>query len=190
VRILAATGEDLPQAIRNREFREDLYYRLNVVPIQLPPLRERLDDVPLLVRHFLAAASRKFDREIAGVPPAVMERLQRHHWPGNVRELENCIERMVVLARSTDLSVEDVPPQVGGAGDVGEGSSEAFELPAEGLQLSELERDLILQALRRSRGSLGPAARLLGISYKTLQYRVRKFGLERETFQSDRPETE
>jgi len=190
VRILAATGEDLPQAIRNREFREDLYYRLNVVPIQLPPLRERIDDVPLLVRHFLAAASSKFDREIAGIPPAVMERLQRHHWPGNVRELENCIERMVVLGRGTDLCVEDLPPQVSGAHDPADGSPEGFELPAEGLQLSELERDLILQALRRSRGSLGPASRLLGISYKTLQYRVRKFGLERETFQQDPPEIE
>jgi DNA-binding NtrC family response regulator len=184
VRILAATGEDLQQSIRDREFREDLYYRLSVVPIQLPPLRERIDDIPLLVRHFLGMASRKFDREPPRVPAAVMEALQRHHWPGNVRELENCIERMVVLARGPSLGPEDLPPQIGGVDDSPTGNAAGFELPAGGLQMAELERSLIRQALRRSRGSLGPAARLLGISYKTLQYRVRKFGLEREAFLS------
>jgi two-component system NtrC family response regulator len=191
-RILAATGEDLQQAIRQREFREDLFYRLSVVPIRLPALRERIEDIPLLVRHFLAAAGRKFERELPSVSPRTMERLQRYTWPGNVRELQNCIERMVLLARGDTLSDDDLPRQIGEARGIGAGTPDGFELPPGGIQLPELERHLIRQALDRSRGSLGPAAKLLGISYKTLQYRVRKFGLERETFltEGDSPHSE
>ena len=109
VRILAATGEDLEQAIRQRSFREDLYYRLNVVPIRLPALRERCEDVPVLARHFLEVAGRKFDREPPTIAPETMERLQLYVWPGNVRELENCIERMVVLSRGSRLTDDDLP---------------------------------------------------------------------------------
>ena len=177
VRILAAAGEDLEQAIRERTFREDLYYRLNVVPIRLPALRERVEDIPLLVQHFIDAAASKLGREPSTVAPEVMERLQLYAWPGNVRELENCIERMLVLSRGSRLTVEDLPPTVRqepGDSNVG---TDGFELPAAGVRLPELERHLILQALKRSRGSLGPASRLLGISYKTLQYRIRKHGL-------------
>jgi len=185
VRILAATCENLEQAIRRRSFREDLYYRLNVVPIELPPLRERPDDLPLLIDHFVSRAAKKFGRGGLGVAPEVVDRLQRHAWPGNVRELENCIERMVVLAREPRLTLRDVPPAVGRPFAAGAGELDGFELPLDGVRLPDLERHLIQQALRRARGSLGPAARLLGISYKTLQYRIRKFGLERETFQDD-----
>ena len=184
VRILAATGEDLEQAIRDKTFREDLYYRLNVVPIQLPALRERPEDIPLLVDHFLGLAAGKMGREAATITPEAIEQLQRHAWPGNIRELENCIERMLVLSRGPRITVEDLPPQVRKGAEAGSGVN-GFDLPAEGVRLVELERSLIEQALDRSRGSLGRAARLLGLSYKTLQYRVRKYELDREEFDPD-----
>jgi two-component system NtrC family response regulator len=182
VRILAASCEDLERAIRNRTFREDLYYRLNVVPILLPPLRDRLEDLPMLVDHFVSRAARKFGREGISVAPEVLDRLQLHNWPGNVRELENCIERMVVLARSDRLTSDDVPPGVGIPVEAAFENLDGFELPAGGIRLPELEKHLIEQALRRTRGHLRPAARLLGISYKTLQYRLRKHELDREDY--------
>jgi DNA-binding NtrC family response regulator len=182
VRILAASCEDLEQAIRNRTFRDDLYYRLNVVPILLPPLRDRLEDLPMLVDHFVSRAAKKFGREGISVAPGVLDRLQQHTWPGNVRELENCIERMVVLARSDRLTVDDAPPGIGIPAEMSLEDLEGFELPTGGIRLPDLEKHLIQQALRRSRGQLRPAARLLGISYKTLQYRMRKHELDREAF--------
>ncbi|MDH3626875.1 MAG: sigma-54 dependent transcriptional regulator [Acidobacteriota bacterium] len=178
VRIVAATSDDLQQAIRSRSFREDLYYRLCVVPIHMPPVRERDDDVPLLVDHFLQRATRKFDRPPVHMAPEVLERLQRFSWPGNVRELENCIERMMVLSTGDRLSLADLPLHMRDGARAGEGSAESFELPVDGVILGDLEARLIQQALSRTRGSLGPAARLLGISYKTLQYRIRKHGLD------------
>jgi DNA-binding NtrC family response regulator len=181
VRIVAATCDDLEEAVRRKAFRDDLYYRLNVVPIHLPPLRERREDVPLLLDHFLSAATRKFGREPLGATPEVLDRLQDHPWPGNVRELENCVERMVVLARSSRLSLEDLPPAVRKGPEAREGAAAGLDLPPGGVSLVELERRLISQALRRSHGRLRPAAQLLGISYKTLQYRIRKHGLEPET---------
>jgi DNA-binding NtrC family response regulator len=185
VRILAATCEDLQQRIRQRTFREDLFYRLNVVPIELPPLRERREDIALLVQHFLESAARKLDREPPALAPEALERLRLQPWPGNVRELENCIERMVVLSRSERLTADDLPPAIRLDADRPAASVGGFDLPAEGVRLAELERHLILQALERSRGSLRPAAKLLGISYKTLQYRIRKYGLDREGFLPD-----
>ncbi|HEU5181989.1 MAG TPA: sigma-54 dependent transcriptional regulator [Candidatus Polarisedimenticolia bacterium] len=180
VRILAATGENLEEAIRRRTFREDLFYRLNVVPLHLPALRERSEDIPLLVRHFAESAARRFEREPISVSPEVMDRFQVHPWLGNVRELENCIERMVLLARGPRLTPADLPPDLREAAAPGAVAGAPFELPPAGVRLPELERHLIVQALRRSRGSLGPAARLLGISYKTLQYRIQKFAIERQ----------
>ena len=185
VRILAATSDDLEQSIRQKTFREDLYYRLNVVPILLPPLRERIEDVPLLLDHFLAAAARRLERDLPSITPETAEHLQRYSWPGNVRELENCVERMVVLARGPRLTVEDLPEVLRQGPEAGREVS-VFELPASGVRLPELERHLIDQALRRTRGSLGPAARLLGVSYKTLQYRVQKHRMDRQSFDPHR----
>jgi transcriptional regulator with GAF, ATPase, and Fis domain len=185
VRILAATGEDLEEAIRQKTFREDLYYRLNVVPLHLPPLRERVEDIPLLVDHFVSSAAQRFGREAPGVSPEVLDRLQVYPWPGNVRELENCVERMVLLAREPRLSLADLPSAIGKGPDEAGVPGADFDLPPLGVRLPDLERHLIVQALRRSRGSVAPAARLLGISYKTLQYRIRKHGLEREAFGTD-----
>ena len=180
VRILAATGENLEEAIRRKTFREDLFYRLNVVPVTLPPLRERTEDLPLLVHHFVTAAAARFGRDGLTISPEVMDRLQMHPWLGNVRELENCIERMVLLARGPRLTSVDLPPDLRKGPEAHAGAGGAFELPPSGVSLPELERHLIVQALRRSRGSLGPASRLLGISYKTLQYRIQKFDIERK----------
>jgi two-component system NtrC family response regulator len=182
VRILAATSEDLEQAIRHKTFREDLFYRLNVVPIPLPPLRDRVEDIPLLVNRFLTATAEKLGREPLSLAQDALDQLQRYPWPGNVRELENCVERMVVLARGQKLTVDDVPPAIRRGVEAG-GSCAGFELPPAGVSLPDLERHLIREALRRTRGNLRPAARLLGISYKTIQYRVRKHGLEREAFE-------
>jgi transcriptional regulator with GAF, ATPase, and Fis domain len=180
VRILAATGERLEEALRKRTFREDLYYRLNVLPIHLPPLRERVEDIPLLVDHFLSRCAERLGREPPGIEPEVIDRLQAWPWSGNVRELENCIERMVLLARGPRITVADLPRDLREGPSAAAGEAGAFALPPGGVRLADLERDLIVQALRRSRGALGPAARLLGISYKTLQYRIRKHGLEPE----------
>ncbi len=183
VRILAATCDDLEQSIRDRSFRDDLYYRLNVVPIAMPALRDRIEDIPLLVQHFLVAGATKFQCEASELTADALQRIQQYRWPGNVRELENCVQRMLVLSRGTRLTVEDLPDSLR-ADSEPEGSADGFDLPAAGVCLPELERHLIRQALHRTRGSLGPAAKLLGISYKTLQYRIRKHDLGRDIFES------
>jgi len=180
VRIVAATCEDLEESIRGKRFREDLYYRLSVVPIRLPALRERSEDIPLLTDHFLSKAISRFGREAVSVAPEVLDRMQAHSWPGNVRELENCIDRMVLLSRGQRLVADDLPPAVQRGPDPGDMPEDSFALPPQGVALEELESHLIRQALQRTRGSLGPAARLLGISYKTLQYRIRKYELDLE----------
>jgi len=179
VRIVAATSEDLEEAIQSRVFREDLYYRLNVVPIVLPPLRDRAEDVPMLLEHFVRRAAERFERVVPAIAPEVVERCVRYAWPGNVRELGNCVERMVVLARAATLGVDDLPPNIRD-GPTATGPADGFTLPADGVVLDNLERHLLIQALKRSSGSLGPAARMLGISYKTLQYRIRKHRIEKE----------
>jgi len=188
VRILAATGENLEEAIQKKLFREDLYYRLNVVPIHLPPLRDRREDIPLLVQHFLDAAAAKFSREAPQITPEVMECLQVYSWPGNVRELQNCMERLLVLTRDPKVTADDLPPNLRDGVDPTTIGSNGFDLPADGVRLTDLERHLIHQALKRCNGNLRPASRLLGISYKTLQYRVRKHGLDREVA-DNRPTT-
>jgi two-component system NtrC family response regulator len=185
VRILAATGEDLEEAIRHRTFREDLYYRLNVVPIHLPPLRDRREDIPLLVKHFVECGARKFSRDVPGIAQDAMERLQSYPWPGNVRELENCVERLLVLTRGPRLGLAELPANLRDGVATASPGANGFDLPPEGVRLSEVESHLIRQALMRCRGHLRSAARLLGISYKTLQYRIRKYGLEREAGSAD-----
>jgi two-component system NtrC family response regulator len=180
VRILAATSLDLDEAIRQKSFREDLFYRLSVVPIHLPPLRERQEDIPLLVHHFLQSAARKLGREAPRIGPDAMERLQAHAWPGNIRELENCIERLLILSSGERLAVKDLPANLRDGVEAGSGGANGFRLPPAGVRLTELECHLIRQALQRSPGNLRGAARLLGLSYKTLQYRIRKHGLEKK----------
>ncbi len=193
-RILAATAQDLEASIAENRFREDLYFRLNVMPIEIPPLRERVEDIPLLVSHFVEQCGARLAKKVRGVTPAVLEILEQYPWPGNVRELENVIERMLVLADDEWLEERLLPRNIrrkevlrfapaaraesaarnGGAGHA---QSEPFQLPARGVVMEELEMDLIRQALSRTGGRIEPAAQLLGITYKTLQYRIKKYNL-------------
>jgi DNA-binding NtrC family response regulator len=175
-RVIAATGADLEAAIAAGTFRADLLYRLAVLTLRVPPLRERAGDVPLLIEHFARAATRRAGRPPIAFTRAALERLSSHPWPGNVRELRNVVEQVVALTPGERCDAADLPVQVLGRASPGAGAH-GFALPDTGVRLAEVERSLIAQALRRSGGRLAGAARLLGISYKTLQYRCRKHGL-------------
>jgi transcriptional regulator with PAS, ATPase and Fis domain len=178
VRLIAATNRDLRAALEERTFREDLYYRLNVVPIDIPPLREHKQDIPGLVDHFL----KRFAKENAGskplekVTPAAMKLLMEYHWPGNVRQLENIIERAVALSTGPVLDVDDIHLDQRGAPAAGSGSG---FLP-EGMTLEQYEDDLIREAMRRAGGNKSEAARLLGLSRNALRYRLSKLGVSDE----------
>jgi two-component system NtrC family response regulator len=175
VRVVAASNRDLPQLVRDGDFREDLFYRLNVVPVELPPLRERRDDVPLLAKAFLEQAAARHGRDIGSLPPGIVRALMDHSWPGNVRELANAVERLVLLAEDDGLRVEDLPAAVRGGED---GEAAPVKLPADGLQWEVMEESLLRQALDRTSGNRAAAARLLGLSYKAFLYRLEKFGLD------------
>ncbi len=174
VRVVAASNRDLPQLVKEGLFREDLFYRLNVVAVELPPLRDRRDDVPLLARSFLDDASARHGREVGSFPPAIVRLLMDYGWPGNVRELANAVERLVLLAEDEGLSVEDLPAPIREAVD---SSAASIRLPAEGLAWDAMEESLLQQALDRASGNRAAAARLLGLSYKAFLYRLEKFGL-------------
>ncbi|MCC7170526.1 MAG: sigma-54-dependent Fis family transcriptional regulator [Planctomycetes bacterium] len=185
VRVIAATSEDLDEAIANRSFREDLYYRLNVVPIEVPPLRDRSEDIPLLLDAFARRAAARHDRPVHRIHQDVVERCCEYAWPGNVRELQNVVERMVVLARGEELGLDDLPEAIRASSEpTASARTDALALPNDGVSLAELERKFIVEALARSKGSLGPAARMLALSYKTLQYRVRKYRIEKGEYLS------
>jgi len=171
VRLIAATNRDLAAALADGAFREDLYYRIAVVTLPVPPLRDRKDDLPLLVGHFLAEAGAAEVR----LDPGFIDGLRRHDWPGNVRELENAIRRALVLRASPELlTAADLPPEVG----LPARSRPPIEIPDEGLSLAEVERDLIRAALEKAQGNQSQAARLLGITRQTLLYRLEKHGLK------------
>ena len=174
VRVVAATNRDLQQLIADGSFREDLFYRLNVVPITLPPLRQRQGDIPRLVAHFL-------DKYKAGdktITNEAMEALAAYPWPGNIRELENAIERIVILAATDELGLEDLPSEVRAGVAPGASRTHLFELPEDGLDLEELEMDLLRQAMDRSGGSAIKAAKLVGLTPKTLEVRMHRLGLQ------------
>jgi DNA-binding NtrC family response regulator len=170
VRVIAATNRNLEERVRKGEFREDLYYRLRVLPVSLPGLRERPGDVPLLVKHYIDLFNREFKREVQGASPEAMELLESHSWPGNVRELRNAVERAMLLTESTVLAEEDfhvLLPQ--------NPVAEQFRLPAGGVKFEELERELVIQALERAGGNQTRAAALLGMNRDQIRYRVEKF---------------
>jgi two-component system NtrC family response regulator len=175
VRIVAATNSDLDQAVAEGAFRSDLYYRLAVVQLAVPPLRERRDDIPLLAAHFLARFSERNRRSGLSFPPAVFSLFDRYPWPGNVRELENTVERMVVLSRGDVLSLDALPDPIAGAAT--ETDRALLRLPDGGVDFESLEKDFIQQALRRTQGNRSQAARLLGMTRSTLLYRMQKFDL-------------
>jgi two-component system NtrC family response regulator len=174
VRIVAASNRDLLRRVGEGTFREDLYYRLNVVPIRIPPLRERQEDIPLLVEALLARASGRHGITLEPLSSAVLRRLMDHPWPGNVRELANLLERLVLLADGGRIREEDLPEELRAAA-TPEGCP--FRLPPGGLVWEEMECGLLKQALELAEGNRATAARLLGLSYKTFLYRLEKFGL-------------
>jgi two-component system response regulator AtoC len=172
VRVVAATNQDLQQLIADGRFREDLYYRLNVVPITLPPLRQRPGDIPLLVAHFLEkynAGKKTFASEATRM-------LVEYPWPGNIRELENTIERIVILAAGDEIDVSDLPAEVR-AGSGSMVGKPVFLLPQDGCDIEEVETDLIRQALDRSGGNAGRAAKLVGLTTRMLEARMQRLGL-------------
>ncbi len=186
IRVLAATNQDLAARVAAGDFREDLFYRLNVVPIQVPPLRERRSDIPLLCEHFLERFAQQKGLELKTLSPEVAEALTRYDWPGNVRELENLLERMVVLAEDEVIGSDSLPPKLldPAAGELTNGGLEELpevELPPQGLNLKaavdQMERKLILKALQRSGGNKTQAAALLGLNRTTLVEKMKKMGL-------------
>jgi DNA-binding NtrC family response regulator len=178
VRMIAATNRDLRAALEEGTFREDLYYRLNVVPIDVPPLREHKEDIPGLVEHFLAQLNKDNGKQIRGVAPQAMQTLVSFHWPGNVRELQNIIERAVTFTRGDRIEATDIHLDAGPT----KGSSSAPEFLPPGITLDNWEDEMIREALRRANGNKSQAARLLGLTRNALRYRLSKIGI------SDDPE--
>jgi len=179
-RIVAATNRDLELLVEERQFREDLFYRINVIHIPLPPLRSRGNDILLLAQHFIEHYATTFRKTVSGMSAAVAQRLLAFSWPGNVRELQNCVERAVALTRMSEIVVEDLPAKVQGgeSGDTPPGD-EATE-PDGFLSLDELERRHILRAMDIYRGNRGSAADALGIDRKTLYRKLRAYGYPKE----------
>ena len=174
VRILAATHRDLEQAMRDGTFREDLYYRLNVVTIQIPPLRDRREDIPLLLDHFLHKFAEKNRREVTGLTAAARDAFLKYDYPGNIRELENLVERAVLLCRGRVIDLEDLPAAVR-PGERSADQPESRRLPD---ILGQIERQTIREALERCGGVQTQAAEALGISERVLRYKMKKYGLE------------
>jgi two-component system nitrogen regulation response regulator GlnG len=202
VRVIAATNKPLEAAVAAKQFREDLFYRLNVVRIHIPPLRERLEDIPLLVNYFLKKISREQQQQPKSIATSVIKALEKYHWPGNVRELENAIRRAIVMAKSGAILLSDLPPEISGqnaggasisttVGVAGEAAStnaaalarQLFQLARRDPKLKVIpavERELIIQALKETNDNQVHAAKLLGITRATLRKRIDKFGIQRE----------
>jgi two-component system nitrogen regulation response regulator GlnG len=201
VRIIAATNKPHEQAGAARQFREDLFYRLNVVRLHIPPLRERREDIRLLVNYFLKKFSRDQQRSPKSVTPAVTKALEQYHWPGNVRELENVVRRALVMAKGDALLISDLPAEVSGQGastlgapmTSGPGDAAVSDAASLARQLFQwarrdpklkviptIERELVIQALKEANGNQVHAAKLLGITRATLRKRIEKFGIMRE----------
>jgi len=172
VRVIAATNRNLEEEVAAGRFRSDLYYRLNVLPIALPPLRSHPEDVPLLVEYFIDAFNTEFRKRVLGATPAAYTLLERYGWPGNVRELRNVVERAMLLSEGQRLDAKDFTAVSNGAG-----ATHDFELPAAGVNVEQLERSLVIQALQRASGNQTRAAALLGLNRDQIRYRIEKFGL-------------
>ncbi len=177
VRIIAATHRNLPARVEDGAFREDLYYRLAVIPLDLPPLRNRAEDIPDLVQQFFLKSREKHDRTDLAFPTSLLPCFTAYSWPGNVRELENVIERLVVLAAGNEISLSDLPEPLRRQRPVTEVLH--LELPPLGISLEAVERDLIEMALKKFNWNQTHAARYLDISRKTLMYRMEKHGIQR-----------
>jgi transcriptional regulator with GAF, ATPase, and Fis domain len=173
VRVIAATNRDIPQMVGDGRFQEDLFYRLNVIPIHIPPLRERRDDIPVLVEHFIAKHAKRAGKRIDGVAPGVIEALQSAEWPGNVRELENAVERAVVLAPTSTISPEAVR-----VSSVGSGTASSLPSLVLRQNLDWTERETVRRALDSAGGVKKDAAEIMGISQRALSYYLAKHRVE------------
>jgi two-component system response regulator AtoC len=175
VRVIAATNRSLHEEVKKGRFRDDLFYRLDVMSVALPPLRERRDDIPLLVKHYVDAFNTEFRKKIQRVTPDALAALTRYGWPGNVRELRNAVERAMLLSDGSELGEEHFPMLQAADGQL----SAEVALPAAGINLEALERSLVVQALERSGWNQTRAATLLGMNRDQIRYRIEKFGLEK-----------
>jgi two-component system response regulator PilR (NtrC family) len=180
MRVIAATNQDLTKMVADGRFREDLFYRINVIPIQLPPLRERAEDIPLLAEYFLGKYREQMGKTVSGLSQESMELLEAYEWPGNIRELENVIERAVALEKSSVILPESLPEHI--VKRVPKGPAAAGSLPESGFDMEEhvkgLEREYIAQALQRAGGVQVKAAELLGMSFRSFRYYAKKYNLK------------
>jgi DNA-binding NtrC family response regulator len=177
VRVVAATNRELRAMVQDGRFRDDLYYRINVLSVDVPPLRERRDDIPVLINYFLKKHTRNTSRLVRGLTPETRHLLMDYSWPGNVRQLESAIERAILLAESDLIMPEDLPLEV--RQEARPAAEGAFKLPPEGISFETVERDLIMQAMDQTDYNITKAAKLLGLTFRTLQYRLEKFGIKR-----------
>jgi two-component system response regulator PilR (NtrC family) len=191
VRLVTATNKNLAEEVAEERFREDLYYRVNVVTVTVPPLRERRGDIPLLANHAMGKFGHLAEGRVKEISREAMEIMLDYSWPGNVRQLESAIERAVLLCESDTIVPRDLPDEVlarripGKSGERPRGDK--FEIPAEGMNFENFERELILQAMEKSDWVIAKASKMLGMSYRTLQYRLDKFGLKRPESKPNAP---
>ena len=183
VRVVAATNRDLLKMSQDGRFREDLYYRLNVLSIELPALRERRSDVPVLIDYFFAKHTRGTNRKIA-INQEAKRILENYTYPGNVRQLESAIERAILLCENNTITAEDLPPEMSHTSKPAS-AAELFKLPTEGVNFEEVERSLIMQAMERTDNNITKSAKLLGLTFRTLQYRLEKFGIKKDESQTE-----
>jgi len=184
VRVIAATNKDFEKEIAEGRFREDLYYRLSVIPIQLPSLRERREDIPLLARHFLERFRKSMEKQIEGIAPEALRKLESYDWPGNVRELENTLERAVALETGKLISMDVLPDRIKNFSQeqlAGGGDKPSAAISAEGVNLEELlaqeEKAYLLAALEKAGGVRTRAAELLKMSYRSFRHSAKKHGV-------------
>jgi transcriptional regulator with PAS, ATPase and Fis domain len=181
IRVISATNSNLEEEVKNGNFREDLFYRLNVIPIQLPPLRDRREDIPLLVRHFLQSTCRAMGRDLMFVSPGAMQALENYDWPGNVREMENVIERTVALTDQEIIERKDLPSAIAGKGSLDAPTLVYPRVTAEGIDLprtvEEIERHMIRDALELAEGVKARAAALLKVNRTTLVEKMKRLGI-------------
>src|ERR687883_1563102 len=177
VRVIAATNRDLRAMVADGRFRDDLYYRINVLSIDVPPLRERREDIPVLIDYFLKKHTRNTSRLVRGLTPETKKLMSEYSWPGNVRQLESAIERAILLCEGDLITVEDLPLEV--RQESRPVSDTAFKLPAGGIAFEDVERSLIIQAMEQTDYNITKSAKLLGLTFRTLQYRLEKFGIKK-----------
>jgi DNA-binding NtrC family response regulator len=177
VRVVAATNRDLMHMVAEKRFREDLYYRLNVLSIDLPALRERRTDIAVLIDFFLKKHTRGTSRKI-GFTAAARRTLDDYSYPGNVRQLESALERAILLCENDTITIDDLPPEMQHSTSIA--SNEMFKLPPDGVNFEDIERSLIMQAMERTDNNITKSAKLLGLTFRTLQYRLEKFGFKRD----------